>query len=142
MGHGEQHVLWKFSFWFAELLTISSYGNRYLLVALDRCSKFLVAKACKKGVCNFILQEIVVKFGLPARIISDRGTSFMSNEAESFLKLHSIKHVRTTAYNPQVNGQVERYEGTLKQLLGMLCNDWNKKWNAILQLAACLWWIR
>ena len=52
-------------------------------------------------------------FGMPSYVHSDRGTSFMSSELRSFLHSKGIATSRTTSYNPEGNGQVERLNGTL-----------------------------
>ena len=50
-------------------------------------------------------------FGMPAFVHSDRGSSFMSAELRQYLHGRGIATSRTTPYNPQGNGQCERYNG-------------------------------
>ena len=50
---------------------------------------------------------------MPAYIHSDRGSSFMSTELVQFLHEKGIATSRTTPYNPQGNGQVERFNGII-----------------------------
>ena len=50
---------------------------------------------------------------MPSSIHSDRGPSFMSTELRQFLHSKGIGQIRTTPYNPQGNGQVERLNGTI-----------------------------
>ncbi|CAB0014970.1 unnamed protein product [Nesidiocoris tenuis] len=71
--------------------------------------------------CRDLSSKTVIKhltslfsvFGSPAFIHSDRGTAFMSQEFKDFLLSRKIATSRTTAYNPQGNGQVEKYNGTI-----------------------------
>uniref|UniRef100_A0A5S6QJD3 Integrase catalytic domain-containing protein n=1 Tax=Trichuris muris TaxID=70415 RepID=A0A5S6QJD3_TRIMR len=59
------------------------------------------------------LSELFCLFGVPAYVHSDRGTAFMSRELKDFLVSKGIACSRTTAYNPQGNGQAERYVGVI-----------------------------
>nr|CAH8876409.1 unnamed protein product [Trichobilharzia regenti] len=52
-------------------------------------------------------------FGMPSYIHTDRGAAFMSTELRAFLLEKGVATSRTTSYNPQANGQVERLNGTL-----------------------------
>lgn len=58
-------------------------------------------------------------FGLPSSIHTDRGPSFMSKELQEFLTNKGISCSRTTSYNPQGNGQVERYNGIIWKAITM-----------------------
>jgi transposase InsO family protein len=52
-------------------------------------------------------------FGMSAYIHSDRGATFMSEELRTFLIGKGVATSRTTSYNPEGNGQVERYNGII-----------------------------
>lgn len=52
-------------------------------------------------------------FGMPSYVHSDRGTAFLSAEVQEFLHVRGIATSRTTGYNPQGNGQVEKLNFTL-----------------------------
>lgn len=121
-------------------LSDTANGNRYILVAVCRCSKWLIACPTKVAtcatVCNFIMKEIVERFGRPAQIVTDRGSPFVGKGTDQLLQSLEIEHVRTTAYHPQANGQVERYNGTLKAMLGKLCRARQQEWDT--QVAAAV----
>lgn len=77
-------------------------------------------------------------FGTPQYIHSDRGTSFLSNELRNFLVPLGIACSRTTPYNPQCNGQVERLNGTLWKTIQLLLRSKNMaitQWEQMLPLA-------
>lgn len=59
------------------------------------------------------LKDLFSTFGTPAYVHSDRGTSFLSDELRQFLTSLGTSCSRTTPYNPQGNGLVERLNGTL-----------------------------
>ena len=41
---------------------------------------------------NFIKENIIVRFVVPYRIISDNGTPFVNKEVRKMLKFYQIKH--------------------------------------------------
>ena len=62
----------------------SSYGNTYILVAVDYVSKWIEAKTtstCQlKEVAKFLKANIFNRYGLPWAIISDQGTHFFNRK--------------------------------------------------------------
>jgi hypothetical protein len=58
----------------------NSYGNLYILVAVDYVSKWVEAIACKTNghrvVVQFLRDTIFARFGMPRAIISDGGKHF------------------------------------------------------------------
>ena len=90
--------------------------NRYLLTIIDEYSRFPFAYPCKDmtaSTVNDCFSQLFSLFGMPSFVHSDRGPSFMSKEVKDFLLSKGVATSRTTPYNPQGNGQVERLNGTL-----------------------------
>ena len=48
------------------------------------------------------------------RIISDNGPAFVAKEFKAFIRLAGMTHVRTSPYDPQSNGQMQRWYQTFK----------------------------
>lgn len=72
---------------------------------------------------------------MPAYIHSDRGSSFMSAEMKSFLHARGVASSRSTPYNPQGNGQVERYNGIVWKSVTLAlrsCNLPVERWEEVL----------
>ena len=44
-------------------------------------------------------------------------------------KLLGIQEIQTTPYHPQGDGMVERFNGTLKQMLRKILPDWEGQWD-------------
>ncbi|OMJ16420.1 Retrovirus-related Pol polyprotein from transposon [Smittium culicis] len=113
---------------------ISNNDNRFILTAIDYCTKWPIAQAVSniqsETVINFILTEIVQQYGVPSQIITDRGSNFLSDITLDFYKTLDIKHTPTTTYRPQSNGQVERLNRTLKNTLAKICADNESDWDA------------
>ena len=56
---------------------------------------------------NFIKENIIVRFGVPHRIISDNGTPFVNSDVRRMLEFYQVKHHRSSPYYPHGNGQVK-----------------------------------
>ena len=52
--------------------------------------------------------------GLPVLLVTDIGSNCTSQEFETFLKSHGVRHVRTDPYHPASNGLFERAVHTFK----------------------------
>ena len=116
----------------------SSSRNRYMLTIVDEFSRFPFAFPCpdisSQTVIKCLLQLFSI-FGMPAYIHTDRGTSFMSIELKEFLTRHGIATSKTTPYNPQGNGQCERYNGIIWKTITLAlksCNMSTSNWEIVL----------
>lgn len=95
----------------------SSSGNQYAVVFVDYLTKwpevFPVPNQSAATIATLLVEKIVSRHGVPTEILSDRGKAFMSglmSEVEGLLGCH---RVNTTAYHPQTDGLVERFNRTL-----------------------------
>lgn len=111
----------------------SSKGNTHILVIIDAYTKFIIIKAVRSTKVSIVidkLKEYFSIFGMPKRIISDRGSSFTSNKFKDFLHGLGIKRILNAVSTPRANGQVERYNRTLLDALTAMCNGQDeKKWD-------------
>ena len=80
----------------------------WILVAIDNFTKWVetvpLRKAIRGAMANFIKENIIVRFGVPHRIISDNGTPFINNDVRKMPKFYQVKHHRLSPYYPQGNG--------------------------------------
>ncbi|BHF79359.1 hypothetical protein SprV_0702247900 [Sparganum proliferum] len=99
----------------------SARGNRFILVMVDCFTKMAEAvplpDASAPTVARAIFNGWICRWGAPDQLHSDRGSSFESSVVHELCKVLKIKKTRTTAYHPQGNGQVERTNRTLINLL-------------------------
>lgn len=100
--------------------------QRFLIVLVDLHSKWPEVAACgtvtSASIINF-LSDLFWRHGLPDNLISDNGPQFISNEFESFLSSHGIRHNKTAVYNPPANGACERFNKVLKEGLSVACAE-------------------
>lgn len=75
------------------------------------------------------LVEVFSRMGIPHELLSDRGSNFCSSLAENFYTLMGIKHIKTSAYHPQTDGLVERFNATLKQGLRKYVDETGQDWH-------------
>ena len=54
------------------------------------------------------------------RLVSDNGSSYLSQAFEDYLRMLQIRHVRCAPHHPQTNGKIERFHETLKARLNLL----------------------
>jgi len=88
-------------------------------VIIDRMTKMGHFVACEgtmdpTGVADCFVKHVVRPHGLPADIISDRGSLFTSGLWERVTKALGISRKLSTAFHPQTDGQMERVNVTLE----------------------------
>ncbi|KAL4324064.1 hypothetical protein GQ457_11G024080 [Hibiscus cannabinus] len=119
----------------------SSFGNLYILLAIDYVSKWVEAVATThndaKTVQRFIKKNIFTRFGTPRVIISDEGRHFDNRSIAAALRKLGINHKLSTAYHPQTNGQEEVSNREIKSILEKVVNPNRKDWS--LRLDDVLW---
>ncbi|CAK9814127.1 Pro-Pol polyprotein [Anthophora plagiata] len=111
----------------------SRKGNKYLLVMVDAFTKFTIVEPVKDQKTRHtekVLLNLMYLFGVPTRIISDRGTSFTSKRFATLCATYGIRHVLNAVATPRANGQVERYNKTIIDALatsaaGQDPRDWD-----------------
>ena len=94
----------------------SAGPNKYLLTLVDEYSRFPFAFPCKDMKSSTViscLEQFFAMFGMPSYVHNDRAPDFLLDEIKTYLKTRGIATSRTSRYNPQGNGQIERYNGTI-----------------------------
>ena len=84
-----------------------SFGNLYILLAVDYVSKWVEAVACPRNDTNIVVsslhKNILSRFGTPRTIISDGGSHFANKVFSKLMSRYGIKHINSLAYHPQTN---------------------------------------
>ncbi|VDI82080.1 Hypothetical predicted protein [Mytilus galloprovincialis] len=96
-------------------------GNKYILVVSDYYTKwtesFAMPNMEAKTVAKIIVEEVIVRFGVPHWIHSDQGRQFESLLFQEMCCILNIKKTRTTPYHSKSDGMVERLKKKNKQTL-------------------------
>ena len=81
---------------------------------------------------RLLVEEVVPFFGVPEALLSDRGTNLLSHLMQDVCKLMGIQKLNTTAYHPQCDGMVERFNRTLKTILRKHAATFGSQWDQYL----------
>ena len=99
----------------------SETGNKYVLVASDYFTKWTEVYAIPNQEATTVAQkltdEMFCRFSPPEQLHSDQGRQFESRVVHEVCKLLKIRKTKTTPYHPQCDGQVERFNRTLLDML-------------------------
>ena len=114
----------------------SRKGYRYILVISDYASRFVITIPMKdqkaQTVAKHLVHKVITKYGAPQNVLTDRGTNFLSHLVKEICILFKIKQMRTTAYHPQTDGLVERFNRTLVDMLTCYVVDEPEQWERFL----------
>jgi hypothetical protein len=110
-------------------------GHDAIVVFVDKLSKMVHYAPTKTQVtapelASLFVKEVVRHHGVPESIISDRDPRFTSNFWRSVWQQLGTKLSMSTAYHPQSDGQTERANRTLEDMLRAYVSyrqdDWDK----------------
>ena len=111
----------------------SSYGNQFILVAVDYVSKWVEAIASPtndhKVVLKLFNKIIFPRFGVPKAVISDNGSHFVHNAFQKMLRKHGVHQRFGLPYHPQSSGQVEVSNRQIKLILEKTVARNRKDWS-------------
>ena len=112
--------------------TPSLSGNKYVLLVVDRASKFpfgfpLETKQAV-GVAR-VLTELCLTFGVPRVIRCDAGEEFGAEVVTHLCRWLHADIVFGPSDHPRGQGAVERLGGWLQELLAELCRSWPERWD-------------
>jgi len=128
-----QGVMEKVSMDFVGPIPISACGNRYIIVLTDILSKFVITKPVRDctstTAVRFLVEDMMLKFGIPKEIITDNGSHFISSLFTSLTKMMGCCHIKITPYHAQANGQCERYNATFLPKVLALTNEKKSDWD-------------
>ena len=107
-------------------------NTKDILVVTDHYTRYAQAFPTKdqraRTVARVLWESYFIHYGFPERLHSDQGRDFESQLIKELCEISGIKKSRTTPYHPQGNGQCERFNQTLLNMLGTLDEEQKKKW--------------
>ena len=111
-------------------------GNQYVLVITDYFSRHVSAIALPNCTAQTtaitLFNEFFCKYGIPGTIISDQGVHFKNQLMINIRHLIGFNHIHSTAYHPQTNGVVERFNATFVPQISKLQDTESNNWDEYL----------
>jgi len=113
--------------------------NIGIIVITDLFTRYAVTVEIKKEdadtIAHAILNNIVLIYGAPRYILSDRGTPFTAEINKAMCTDLEIRRIFTSGYHPETNGLTERFNRTLCDILSFAVNKQQNDWDLYLPYA-------
>ena len=103
------------------VLVITDHFTRYAQVYVTRTK---MAQTMAKTLWD----KFIVHYGLPKKILTDQGRNFESQLVADLCELMGVQKIRTSPYHLQTNGQCERFNSTLINMLETLPREKKSEW--------------
>ena len=123
-------------------LPTTKNGEDSIMVVVDRASKMVHLVPCRKTItagdaAKLYWKNIVKLHGVPRAIHSDRGAQFIGAVWREIWSLMGTSLRYGTAYHPQSQGQVERMNSVVEQMLRCFLSEprYQGKWKTLLPTA-------
>jgi putative transposase len=114
--------LWQTDFTY---LKVIGWGWFYLSTVLDDYSRYIIAwKLCTTMKAEDVTATLDMALDASGvdkarvlhrpRLLSDNGSSYVSDDLAKWMQRHDMAHVRGAPYHPMTQGKIERWHQTLK----------------------------
>jgi hypothetical protein len=121
--------------WEMDLIDLSTLSKQnkqmhFALTVVDTFSKYAWVAPLRSKHAVLVaaeLQNMVLMFGAPETISSDNGAEFINNEMKILAERFSINFRHSLPHNPRAQGQIERFNGTLKRMMYSYMADFDIK---------------
>jgi len=114
-----------------------SGGFNSILVLTDHFTRYAMAVPTRnqtaKTTAKALISLFVDHYGLPQRLHSDKGANFTGKVISEMCRMLGIKRSTTSGYHPMGNGQCERLNRTLLDMLGTLSSEKKAHWKDFVQ---------
>jgi hypothetical protein len=112
-------------------------GVDSIFVVVDSFSKMAHFIPCQKTsdathIANFFFKEIIRLHGLSKSIVSDKDTKFIGHFWRTLWKKLGTNLMFSSAYHPQMDGQIEVVNRILGDLLRSLVAEHHSSWDSVL----------
>ena len=111
----------------------TKHGNVYILVLSDYFTKWTEAYPIPNHtaftVADCVVTQFIARFGVPQVIHTDQGSEFESQLMHALCNLLDIQKTKTSPYQSQSDGLVERINCTIKRMLKCVVNEAKDDWD-------------
>ena len=94
--------LWQTDFTY---LKVIGWGWFYLSTILDDFSRYIIALELALDASGIDKARVLHR----PRLLSDNGSSYVSDDLAKWMKRHDMAHVRGAPYHPMTQGKIERW---------------------------------
>jgi hypothetical protein len=104
---------------------------KYVLLIVDALSKYPIGIPLPNKEMLTVAEALwrtITVFGAPKTLLSDNGAEFVNEVVETLTSVHGIDRRVVTAYRPQANGQVERFNRSLLAILRKCTGESPRRW--------------
>ena len=103
-----------------------------VLVITDHFTRYAQAYVTRTQTAQMMAKTLwdkfIVHYGLPEKILTDQGCNFESQLVADLCALMGVQKIWTSPYCLQTNGQCERFNSTLINMLGTLPKEKKSEW--------------
>ena len=112
-------------------------GKDAIALFVDKLSKMVRLAATTttvnaEGYARLFVDNVFRSHGLPSKIISDRDARFTGHFLTAVTKSLGIRQAFSTSFHPQTDGQTERTNRTLEDMLRHYVNPYQNDWDEYL----------
>ena len=116
-----------------------SAGHTGIVVFVDRLSKMTHLAAVPatidgEGTAKLFIDRVFRQHGLPMAIVSDRDPRFTGKFWKSIFQVLGTRLDMSTADHPQTDGQTERVNRVVEDVLRSVCAETPKRWSLLLPI--------
>ncbi|CAD5210295.1 unnamed protein product [Bursaphelenchus okinawaensis] len=108
------------------------------MVVVDPFTKWLhalpIGDKRPETVAHAFVTSFIARYGIPVKVVSDNGCEFTGQAFQALIKQYGMTHLTTTPYHPAGNGQVERQNRTLADMLAHYVSTGGTDWNEFVPL--------
>ncbi len=112
-------------------------GHTAIFVVVDKFTKMCHLAPCRDTddaeATAALFRDNCFRFhGWLSKVISDRGPEFTNKFTAALMKSVGTAHCKSTSYHPQSNGQTERIDPVLEDMLRHFVNPRQDNWDTLL----------
>jgi len=120
-------------------LPLTTNGNKFIAVFTEYLTKYAIAEAIPDAsaetVAKVFVQSVVLKFGAPLSLLTDRGANFLSELMLKICQICATRKINSSSYHPQTDGLTERFNKTLATFISMYLNNKHTYWDSFIYYA-------